>query len=91
MLVSYAKSISEMAKKGAEVAKKKGRSKQCGKMCADCAFKWEQDHTLGYFIAADNAAYALMSEGGFHCHTHDHKDAGRTCVGFLLAKLVFEK
>lgn len=91
MIVSYAESISEMAKAGAAKAKEKGILKECGKMCDTCAFKWDQPHTLPYFIAADNAAYALMSEGKFNCHTHDFKCADKPCAGFLLAKLVFEK
>lgn len=79
-----------MAKKGASVAKKKGVLQECGKMCENCAFKWEQDRTLDYFLAADRAAYALMSEGQFNCHTWDFKCADKPCAGFQLAKLVFE-
>lgn len=91
MITSYAKSISELAKAGAKVAKEKGILGECGKMCDTCAFKWEQDHHLTYFIAADQAAYALMAEGEFNCHTWDFKDAKKPCAGFQLAKLVFEK
>jgi hypothetical protein len=91
MITSYAKCISEMAKKGARVAKEKGILKECGKMCSTCAFKWEQEHTLTYFHAADQAAYALMSEGQFNCHTWDFKCADKPCIGFQLSKLVFEK
>ena len=89
MLVSYAKSISELAKAGATKAKRLGID--CGRMCDTCAFKWEQDRTLQYFLVADQAAYQLMSEGAFNCHTWDFKDAEKECVGFKLAKLVFEK
>ncbi len=60
-------------------------------MCEGCAFKWEQPHTLNYILAADQAAYQLMSEGEFNCHTWDFKDADKPCAGFNLAKLVFEK
>jgi hypothetical protein len=91
MITSYAKCISEMAKKGAKVAKAKGLLGQCGKMCDTCAFKWEQPHTLCYFVAADLAAGALMSEGKFNCHTHDFKCADKPCSGFQLAKLAYEK
>lgn len=90
MLVSYAKSISDLAKKGAKAAKKKGVLQQCGKMCDTCAFKFDQPHTLNYFLAADLAASQLMSEGGFHCHTHDFKDAEKPCAGFELAKMAFD-
>lgn len=90
-IVSYAQSISELAKEGARIAKEKGILHECGKLCDTCAFKWDQDHTLSYFIAADNAAYMLMSEGGFNCHTWDFKEAEKPCAGFTLAKLVYEK
>jgi len=91
MIVSYAESISQLAKAGAEKAKQQGKLGECGKMCDTCAFKWEQEHNLTYFMAADNAAYMLMAEGGFNCHTPQFKDAGRPCAGFEFAKLVFEK
>lgn len=89
MLTSYAKSISELAIAGAKVAKKKGI--KCDKMCSTCAFKWNQDRTLHYFLAADRAAYELMSDGKFNCHTWDFKDAEKPCAGFQLASLAFEK
>lgn len=91
MIVSYAESIAKMAAAGAKVAKKKGILGTCGKMCDECAFKWDQPHTLQYIFAADNAAAMLMAEGEFNCHTHDYKDAEKRCAGFELAKLVFEK
>lgn len=53
--------------------------------------KWEQPHTLQYFLAADQAAFQMMSDGGFNCHTQDYKDAKKECAGFKMAKLVFEK
>ena len=90
-IVSYAKSISKLAKAGAGKAKQKGILSECNKMCDECAFKWNQPHTLQYFIAADQAAYQLMSDGEFNCHTHDYKDAKKPCSGFQFAKLVFEK
>lgn len=90
MLQSYAKSISELVQKGAEIAKERGILGECGKMCDECAFKWNQPHVLTYFLAADLAAGMLMSDGEFNCHTHDYKDAERPCAGFKLAKLVFD-
>lgn len=90
-IVSYAKRISKLAKQGAKIAKEKGILGECGKMCDTCAFKWEQERNLFYFLAADNAAHMLMSEGEFNCHTHDYKCADKPCAGFTLAKLVFEK
>lgn len=90
-LVSYAKSISDMAIAGAKVAKERGILDHCSKMCETCAFKWNQEHSLHYFLAADQAAYQLMSEGQFNCHTWNYKDAKKPCAGFKLAKLFFEK
>jgi len=87
-IVSYAESISKIAKEGARIAKEKGILHTCGKMCDTCAFKWEQDHTLNYFIVADFAAHILLNGGEFNCHTWDYKEADRPCAGFLLAKLV---
>lgn len=91
MISSYAKSISEMAKEGARIAKEKGILHQFGKMCDECACKWEQEHTLFYFLAADNAADKLMNNGEFYCHTSTYKCADKPCAGFQLAKLAFEK
>lgn len=94
MLTSYAKSISEITKEGAAIAKEKGILGECGKMCSECAFNWNQEHTIFYFLAADNAADKLINGGEFNCHTHDYKDANKPCAGFLLAKLTdteFEK
>jgi len=88
-LVSYAESISELAQAGAKIAKEKGID--CGKMCDTCAFKWNQEHNLTYFLAADQAAEQLIWEGQFNCHTHDFKCADKPCAGFKFAKLVFEK
>jgi hypothetical protein len=89
MLVSYAECISKMAKEGAKIAKEKGLLEKCGKMCDTCAFKSNQPHTLNYFLAADQAAYQLMSQGGFNCHTWNFKEnADKPCAGFELAKLV---
>lgn len=90
-IVSYAKSISELANAGAKKAKQSGKLEDCGKMCDTCAFKWKQPHTLNYFMAADQAAYSLMSDGKFNCHTNDFKCADKPCAGFNLSKLVFEK
>ncbi len=90
MIHSYAKFISDLAKKAAAVAKQKGIDIQpCGKMCSECAFKWDQDRNLYYFIAADNAASQLMGGGEFNCHTWDYKDAQKPCAGFALIKTVF--
>lgn len=90
-IVSYAKSISDLAKAGAKVAKEKGVLEECGKMCNTCAFKWDQEHSLPYFLAADQAAFQLMSDGKFNCHTHDFKCSDKPCAGFKFAQLVFEK
>jgi len=87
MLVSYAKSLSEMAKAGAKIAKAKGID--CGKMCAECACKWEQDKTIQYFIAADEAAKRIMEGGEFNCHSWDYKCSDKPCAGFLMAKLAY--
>ncbi len=91
MITSYAESLADLAKAGAEKAKAEGKLGECGKMCHECAFKWDQPHTLQYFLAADQAAGMLMSGGSFHCHTHDYKDAGKPCAGFLLAKMVYSE
>lgn len=88
-LTSYAKSLSELTKEGAKIAKKKGID--CGKMCSTCACKWEQERNLFYFLAADNAAKILIDGGEFNCHTTDYKCADKPCNGFLMAKLAFEK
>lgn len=90
-ITSYAKRIADLAKAGATVAKEKGLLGACGKMCSECAFNWNQEHILTYFLAADKAAAALMSDGKFNCHTWDYKDAEKPCAGFKLAKLAFEK
>lgn len=88
---SYAHSISELAKAGAAIAKERGMLKQCGKMCDTCAFKWDQPHTLPYFIAADEAATRLISgTDNFNCHTWDFKCADKPCAGYKFAKLVYE-
>ncbi len=89
MIVSYAKPLSELAKKGAKIAKSKGI--KCGKMCAECACKWDQERNLFYFLAADNAADKLINGGEFNCHTHDYKCADKPCAGFLMAKLAYEE
>lgn len=90
MLVSYAKTMSDLVKKAVKVAKEKGIDiGPCGKMCSECAFKWEQDHTLQYIMAADLAAKILIEGGDFHCHTHDYKCADKPCSGFSIIKTVF--
>jgi hypothetical protein len=86
-LSSYAKSMSELAKAGAKIAKQKGTLKDYGKMCETCACRWEQDKTLPYFIAADQAADCLMTDHPFNCHTWDFKCADKPCAGFEFAKL----
>lgn len=85
MIASYAKPMSDLAKKGAKIAK--ANNIDCGKMCSECACKWEQEHNLFYFIAADNAAQILMNGGEFMCHTHDYKCTDKPCAGFLMARL----
>lgn len=90
MIVSYAKAMSELVKKAAETAKEKGIDiGPCGKMCSECAFKWEQDHTLQYIMAADLAAKILIEGGEFNCHTYDYKDANKPCSGFSIIKAVW--
>ncbi len=89
MITSYAKPLSDLAIKGAKIAKEKGID--CGKMCSECACKWDQERNLFYFIAADNAAELLMNGGEFMCHTSDYKMADKPCAGFLMAKLAAEQ
>lgn len=89
MLVSYAKPLSDLAKKGAKIAKERGID--CGRMCSECACKWEQERNLFYFLAADNAADKLMNGGEFMCHTADYECADKPCAGFLMAKLATEE
>lgn len=92
MIVSYAKDISEAAKKAAKIAKKKGI--KCNRMCDTCAFKWNQPHTLAYFIAADNAAKILANGGTFNCHTDGEFINGmidKPCAGFELVKKIYQK
>ena len=89
MIVSYAEPLSKLAKEGAGIAKQKGI--ECGKMCSECACKWEQPHTLQYILAADNAADKLINGGDFNCHTWNYKDSGKPCAGFLMAKLAYEQ
>lgn len=76
----WAKRISEQAQKGAAIGK------DCGKMCEDCAFKYNQPHTTDYLESVDGAVLMLMQEGKFHCHTDSHEDAGKPCAGFLYAQ-----
>lgn len=90
MIVSFAKCISDLAKEAARVSKEKGVDiSHCGKMCNECAFKWDQDRSLNYFIAADNAARQLINGGEFNCHTWNYKDAEKQCAGFAIVKSVF--
>lgn len=90
MITSYAKSIADVAKQAAKILKRDGKLKRCHKMCGECAFKWDQPHTLQYFLAADTAAGIVMGGGEFHCHTHDYKDEGKLCGGFLMTREAFE-
>lgn len=57
----------------------------CGKMCRDCAFVTGSDANNDD-AAVQAAISCLMADMDFHCHTHDFKDAGRTCAGFQYAK-----
>jgi hypothetical protein len=86
MITSYAQSVAELAKEGAKIAKDKGVLSACGKMCSECAFNWNQPHTLCYFLAADLAARKLMEGGEFNCHTSTYQCADKPCAGFLMAK-----
>lgn len=91
MITSYAESISDMAKLAFKKAKETGVIHLYPKMCDTCAFKWDQPHTLNYFLAADLAAGMLMSGGGqFNCHTHQFKDAGKPCAGFTICQAMFD-
>lgn len=76
----WAKRISEQAQKGAAFGK------DCGKMCSDCAFKYEQPHDTSYLESVDGAVLMLMQEGKFHCHSDKHEDSGTPCAGFLYAQ-----
>lgn len=80
----WGKIISEHARKGAL------KGVDCGKMCSDCAFKYNQPKTVDYYEAVDGAVLMLMSEGKFHCHTQEHEDAGKSCAGFAYAQLHFK-
>jgi len=87
-ILSYAQHLAELAKRGARIAKEKNLLLQCGKMCETCACKWEQDHILTYFLAADNAANCIMSDTPFHCHTWDFKlNESKPCSGVEFVKL----
>lgn len=75
----FAKHIAEVARKGAALG-------DCGKMCSDCAFKHPQPPTQDYYDAVDGAMAVLVMGGKFNCHTEDHEDAGRECVGYAYCK-----
>jgi hypothetical protein len=79
----WGKIISDHAIKGA------AKGIDCGKMCSDCAFKYNQAKTPDYYEAVDGAVLMLMQDGKFHCHTKEHEDAGKHCAGFEYAKLHF--
>lgn len=80
---NWAKIISDHAISGAS------KGIDCGKMCADCAFKYNQEKTADYYEAVDGAVLMLMQDGKFHCHTESHEDAGKPCAGFAYAQLHF--
>lgn len=91
MVTSFAKTISNLLKRSIAVARKKQIPlNHCGRMCDECAFKWNQPHTLQYFVAADQAASALLNGGKFNCHTEDYRDAKKPCAGFSIVKTVFK-
>ena len=79
----WAKKISEHAQKGAMLG-------NCGKMCSDCAFKFEQPHDVSYLKSVDDAVLMLMQDGKFHCHSENHEDAGTPCIGFQYAQQYFK-
>lgn len=79
----WGKIISDHAIKGA------AKGIDCGKMCSDCAFKYQQEKTADYYEAVDGAILMLSTDGKFHCHPEDHEDAGKPCAGFEYAKLYF--
>lgn len=80
---SWGKIISDHAQKGA------AQGIDCGKMCNDCAFKYNQPKTADYYEAVDGAVLMLASDGKFNCHTEEHEDAGKPCAGFKYAQLHF--
>lgn len=71
--------IASWARKGAELGV------NCGKMCAECAFRpgsvaQQEPHNV------QAAADCLAFYGTFHCHKNGFEDAGYPCAGFLYAK-----
>lgn len=82
--------LTDLLHKGARKAKEMGILAECGKMCHNCAFKANQPQQENYLMAVSGVCYQLMAEGEFHCHTKDHEDAGKECVGFTFAKLSFK-
>lgn len=80
--------MERFAREGAKIAAAKGID--CGKMCHDCAFKTQQEDLNGYPEAVEGAFQALAWDGTFNCHTEEHKDAGKPCAGFLMAKEYFK-
>lgn len=76
----WGKRLEEMAHKGAALGV------DHGKMCKDCAFRSNQEHTQDYVESVDGAFQMLAWEGKFNCHTDAHEDAGKPCAGFLYAK-----
>ncbi len=68
--------IADLARKGAKLG-------DCGRLCSDCAFKHPQPPTQDYYNAVDGAVKVILMGGVFNCHTEDHEDAGRLCVGML--------
>jgi hypothetical protein len=78
-LDTWAKRIADHARKGATLGI------DCGKMCVDCAFKYDQPRNVHYLEAVDGAVLMLSTEGNFHCHTADGSDAAKPCAGFAYA------
>ena len=82
--IEIGRMLAENAKKGAALGV------DCGKMCNDCAFKFNQPHTGDYLDAVNSAANMLSFEGKFHCHTDDNQCSDKPCSGFLYAKAYFD-
>lgn len=77
--------IAEQARKGAAMGI------DCGRMCADCAFKPQTEDTNGYAESVDGAVSIMLMGGTFHCHDHapdgSYVDAGKPCAGMAYANL----
>lgn len=83
--IYWGNNLGEQARKGAALGN------DCGKMCRDCAFNPNQEHTKEYQEAVDNAVGVMVMGGSFNCHKlnedcTEYLDAGKPCAGMLYAK-----